>query len=206
MILNSETKKGFIWIPKCAGHSITDVLFNNGFDFHVVSTEYNHVHALPYKEYYQDFQDHFVFCFVRNPWDRMLSYYSYLTQVQGPRLPSVVVDYREEDWNQGFTHWLTQTECHFYMESKYKTMPVQKRPQSDYFTDENGKTLVQFIGRIERVHQDFAVVSKELGITEPLDHLNLSEHGDYQEIYDNTARDFVEQWHQDDITRFGYKF
>jgi len=63
-----------------------------------------------------------------------------------------------------------------------------------------------FIGRYERLHQDFQTVCDRIGIEGSLPHVNGSRHEHYTEYYDDKSRAFVAERCLRDIERFGYRF
>jgi chondroitin 4-sulfotransferase 11 len=70
MILNKKYKFIFVHIQKNAGSSIKKSLlsFEN-------SEQHKYSHSFIDTEI-GNFEDHFKFCFVRNPWDRLVSWYN----------------------------------------------------------------------------------------------------------------------------------
>ena len=70
MLINHNYKFIFVHIQKTAGTSITSVLNE------IPGTEplyYSHSQINVLKEEYEDY---FKFCFVRNPWDRLYSWWN----------------------------------------------------------------------------------------------------------------------------------
>ena len=81
------------------------------------------------------------------------------------------------------------------------------RDQTSYLVDENGNTLVEFIGRFENLEKDFlhaaAMVARP---AERLDNVNPSGHAHYSTFYTAESRDAVARSFARDIARFGYDF
>lgn len=146
------------------------------------------------------FRDYFVFGFVRNPWDRLVSEYRYrgypypfrdfvLAKFPGP------ADDNYRTGVGGYRHVL---------------------PQSDFLFDAAGNQLVDFIGRFENLAGDFAVVRERVGLPPgELPHVNRSNAPApaqprcgpaYRDYYDAETRGFVETFYANDIDRFGYAF
>ena len=78
--------------------------------------------------------------------------------------------------------------------------------QHDYVTNENGKVMVDFLGRYERLEQDFAAACDRIGIAPRLPHLNKSDRNSYQIYYTPETRDIVATLCRRDIELFGYSF
>lgn len=52
--------------------------------------------------------------------------------------------------------------------------PSQKKNQLDWFTNERGEVIVDYIGRFESLNKDWAYISTQLGIQQSLPHLNIN--------------------------------
>lgn len=137
----------------------------------------------------------FRFAFVRNPWDRMLSLYSFLKARPADRLPEarMLADFsefvRRAEQGEG---WITGLHS--------------MRPQADFTTDERGRPALDHIGRFETFDEDIARIGERLGLRIRTPHLNRSEHAGYREVYDPASRDAVGRLFADDIERFDYEF
>ncbi len=130
----------------------------------------------------------FKFAFVRNPWDRLVSRYSYLLRT---------TDHPRHEFVKG----LDDFESYLQWEIRRGKMH-----QHTYVTDGRGNWLVDFIGYFERLEADFAKVCKRLGISAELPRANISSHRDYRTYYNDRTRDFVAKHFQRDIELFGYTF
>lgn len=135
--------------------------------------------------------DYFTFSFVRNPWDRMVSWYSMAMQNVSLHTPSL------ERIRQagGFDKFL-----------KLDGLAHSSNNQLDYLTDEDGNIIVDFIGRYEQLRMDFNTICERLDMQAILRHLNFSRHGDYQDYYNDETRELVAKRFAKDIEVFGYTF
>jgi hypothetical protein len=71
----------------------------------------------------------------------------------------------------------------------------------------DGKVIVDYIGRFERLQECFDEVSSRLGLAPTkLPHLNASRHAPYTEYYSATTAEEVRHLYARDIKTFGYKF
>lgn len=125
-----------------------------------------------------EFNSYFVFGFVRNPWDRIVSIYHGRQQRLHDRLPPFDVFVRK----------------------------INAAPQA-YWFKHNGKIRAHFIGRFEHLERDFNQVCRATGIGEvPLPHMNKSIHRHYKDYYTPELQSIVSQKYHEDIETFGYTF
>lgn len=128
----------------------------------------------------------FKFSFVRNPWDRFVSAYVYLSEKQNDEYQEYIKPFKsfKEFVINGSIEGL-----HFKTQS--------------YWLD----TDLDFIGRFENLQLDFNnLLDRLLLPSQLLDHKNRTEHKPYHEYYEQQTIDCVGQKYKEDIKRFGYKF
>jgi len=133
------------------------------------------------------FGDCYKFAFVRNPWDWLVSLYSYLVQTPSHRHHRMV---KAMNFDQ-------------YVEFETRR---GRRSQHEFVTDRNGGLLVDFVGRFERLHDDFARVCNTLEIEAVLPHSNGSSHRDYRDYYCRRTIELVRRHFQRDVELFEYTF
>ena len=127
------------------------------------------------------------FAFVRNPWDRVVSVYHYQRQQHPERHPIAGLEFREYILRGGSG-------------SAQATF-------TDFVSDpESGEVLVDFIGRFERLAEDFEEIGRKLGLEAALPHVNRSDHHGYRQYYDDETRELVAEWCKRDIEWIGYTF
>jgi hypothetical protein len=81
------------------------------------------------------------------------------------------------------------------------------RNQIDYLTDDSGTLIVDFVGRFERLQEDFDEISRRLGRTPvALPRTNASRHAAYTECYTPATAEIVAKRYARDIAQFGYRF
>jgi len=181
----------FIHVPKTAGSSVADALFHAP-SRHVPYTEY--LRANPRK-----FRSYFKFAFVRNPWDRLVSTWSFL---------------RSGGMNERDRAWASE---HLARYMDFRTFVcdglcrpevlswVHFRPQSDFICAADGVAMVDFVGRFERLQDDFAVVAARLGMDTSLEPSNTSHHEPFERYYSEETAEVVGRVYARDAETFGYR-
>jgi hypothetical protein len=128
------------------------------------------------------YSDYFTFCFVRNPWDMVVSKY---------------FDLKTEKCETAKT-----------FKSFLKNLPKwHSHLQLDYISDSENNILVDFIGRFEKLQDDFNTVCDKFGLEKnKLPHKNSTNHLDYTQYYDGETKEIVNRIFKKDIDFFDYKF
>jgi hypothetical protein len=139
----------------------------------------------------RQFESYFKFGFVRNPWDRVVSLYERTEPIQ----------MKDKMSFDEFVEWIQFSSATCIHSSPH-------RYQLDWFLDGSGDMLADFIGRFERLDQDWAVVADKLGITDKtLPHARENPRArHYTEYYNARTRDLIAQKFRVDIEHFGYEF
>jgi hypothetical protein len=144
---------------------------------------------------HEAFADLFKFSFIRNPWDRAVSQYAY-TKKSRPDLRRIL----------GLTRFMS---FRSYLTAVQRAADhPQWRPQHLFIEDQAGELLVDYVGRFERIAEDFAVIAARIGLTgTPLPHSNRSARkADYRDYYTAHTRSMVSSIYEADIERFKYLF
>jgi len=190
----------FVHIPKTAGNSIQTVLRDYSEDqlvalrkeqdgierFGLRNPKYKirkHSTLSEYRDALgEQFRSLYKFTCVRNPWDRMVSYY--FTSTQNP-----------ETWSR----------------KEFRGTILKAVSAADYLRLDNGEedpfANVDYIMRFENLTNDFQTVCSRLDISPPrLPQYNRSNRGHYSRYYDEELRELVRARFAAEIERFGYMF
>lgn len=209
MVINDRHRFVFIHVPKSAGRSMKQALealpgnnsrwpaASNHEPLSVFRARWRQRRSLADRILRRSPDGYTTFGFVRNPWDRIASLYRYLTE-KSSRKPGVHTLKSFEDFllqaDDGVA-WIN--ELHSF------------RRQTDFFTDEHGRTRIEFVGHFEHLEEDVARVGDLLGIGFRMPHINRSS---------NSDRDYRQDYRSDrlvaiirnrfgrDIEQFGYEF
>ena len=138
----------------------------------------------------KQFETYFKFGFVRNPWDRVVSLYERKEKGQ----------LRDKMTFEQFVDWIQYSSATCIHSSP-------QRYQLDWFVDPNGAVIADFIGKFERLDEDWEFVAKKLGISETLPHRRPNpRERHYTEYYNTRTRDLIATKFRIDIEHFGYEF
>jgi hypothetical protein len=229
----------FVHIPKTAGQSIEayfqrrlelpeasrdELLLGKNTDPALGPPRLSHLKA---REYLaggyispEAFAGYYKFGFVRNPWDRLVSFYKYRGHAHRYDFKTFVFKHMPKPgWSNDY--------CHV-------------TPQYEFLYDAEGQRMVEFVGKFEHLQRDFDQVCEALGLPAgKLPHVNKSLHehtvwsvlrGErrkivrnlkrilrsgrmarntfphYSQYYDAEAREFVAELYAKDIAAFDYRF
>jgi hypothetical protein len=131
---------------------------------------------------------YFSFAIVRNPWDRHVSFFHYIR--------------RDSTHHQ---HALFQEFPDFTAYARWR-IDNPNRLQRTLVCDDEGRLLVNFIGRYENLAADFSTVCGRVGATIDLPRKNVSNDRPYREFYNAESRDLIARATAPDIELFGYEF
>jgi len=210
---NHDLKAIFIHIPKTAGLSIRNCLSNNGFyhkghvsNFYTRDTTISTRHQ-PSKNLNKNCIDnYFKFCFVRNPWDIVVSSFlwwhgmyewSKRTGRGHNRKKKIATEISEmtfHDFVKKYPH-------------KINEVDHQNLGQHFWLEDETENKTVDFIGKFENLQEDFNIICDKIGIPkQQLSHKNATKRNHYTEYYNDETQEIVAKKYAKDIEYFGYKF
>jgi|SaaInlStandDraft_1057018.scaffolds.fasta_scaffold32445_3 chondroitin 4-sulfotransferase 11 len=184
----------FIHVPKSAGRSIVRGLFNVKSVEHAPADWYQRLDR-------EKFERYFKFTFVRNPWDRAVSAYTYLKN--GGSAAS------EED--QHWAHFINSFDSFDDFVCQWMTADNIMRnalltPQILFLQDEYGRLAMDFVGRFESLTEDFATIANRLKLDTTLPHINQSRQASYQDFYSEKSKNIIADLYAVDIDTFGYSF
>jgi hypothetical protein len=188
-----KTKSIFIHITKSAGTSLAKTIYEE-LPYHYTAQQYRVIFGA------ENFNDYYKYAFVRNPWDRLYSAFSFL---------------KDGGWNQDDALWSRENLSHidsfdtFVMEwfGKDKlNSHIHFWPQSKFLCDRHGCPLINEIFYFENINSDFQTVCERLSTTCDLTHTNRSKRNSYKNVYTRESIDKVSQVYSQDIKNFGYTF
>jgi len=178
-MINHKHKFIYLHTPKTGGMSIGSALYE----------------ALGIKDIYQSFhihyddlneeilRDYFVFTFVRNPWDRIVSDYRYKEEINANFSFESFSNNPQFCYEQQYKTSVKPTDINFFDNHKdtsnYFSEFIHTISQLDFLKgkfNHNIDTLpfINFTGRYENIEQDFKYICDKIGITAKLPHKNFT--------------------------------
>ncbi|MFL6722626.1 MAG: sulfotransferase family 2 domain-containing protein [Sphingomicrobium sp.] len=207
MIISALHKFIFVAIPKTGTHSVRQALrehmgprdleqvglfVQKRFPIpELAQLQHGHLSLRQVQPYLrpEEWQSFFKFAFVRNPFDRFISYCAFRTRGQ---------DLFERDPKSVMRHYLFEA-------------PPQDhllfQPQYQFVTGDDGQPLTDYVGRVERMQESYDEIAGKIGIpSRPLERINATERRDYRDYYDQQLIDGVARLYARDLELFGYQF
>ena len=209
-----DINKKFIFThpPKCGGTSIEELVgflvlrdrFPSAAPFKHASLE-THIQKL--KEKKVPIEDIFKVSIIRNPWDRVVSFYNhnkhkaydfYTNEQPNKPLPQEVVDARELTFNQ-----FVYKHCKHNFNSNTVTTPYM-------FAD--NKFFMDYVIRLEHIEEDLSKIKDviQIDLSGGVPHRNdtdqFTARKPYSEYFDQKTKNYITQLFEWDIKTFNYKF
>lgn len=139
-----------------------------------------------------DIRRAFTFTLVRNPWDRVVSYYHWL---------------REQSFDHPAVALAKARDFSGFLNAPETIAALTAEPFAQYMTARDGKEYCTAYLRLEHIDRDAAVLWDHLGFELSLPHLNRSTRNkSYPDYYSDADRDLIAGISAADIGRFGYRF
>jgi hypothetical protein len=130
----------------------------------------------------------FKFAFVRNPFDRFVSYCAFITR-DGDEF---------ENDPQAVMRDVLAHPPHDH---------ILFHPQHSFVTDPSGALLADYVGRVEEMQKSYDEISARVGIpTSRLEKVNATKRRNYREYFDDKLIEGVAKLYARDLELFGYEF
>ena len=207
MIISHQHRFIFAAIPKTGTHSVRHALrehmsaedleqvglfVNKRFPFEeLAKIRHGHISLHQVRPFLGDeaFASYFKFAFVRNPFDRFVSYCAFMTRENGAF---------DRDPKEVMRRMLFELRPMHH---------VLFQPQHTFVTDDDGRLLADYIGRVEEMQASYDHICGRIGIpSAELGQVNSSKRGLYRDYYDQQLIDGVAELYATDLKLFGYGF
>jgi hypothetical protein len=137
----------------------------------------------------EKFARYFKFAFVRNPWERLVSEYEYILRQAGHGRHARVS--RLDNF------------------SEFIRMQIPRRDayQINMLCDKKGRLLVDFVGKLEDLQNDWQTACVRAGIPyQALPRKNVTQYRNFRDFYDQDCILLVAKHWAREIEQFGYSF
>jgi len=181
-------------IPKTGGTSLYFALKDENIVYH------GHDHILKHVRPSQLFK-YWVVAFVRNPWDRLVSLFFYISKETNPIHP-----YSKIKTNEYYAKYKGDFQL-FIDDFAKGRVPYRNlyKPQVWHIRSTFHKQLPHFIGRFENLQKDFDYICNVTRIpNRKLPVTRTSKHKYYMDYYNERSIKIVEKIYKEDIEAFGY--
>lgn len=205
-MIDHERKFIFIHIPKTGGTSVEHTLFSSWEEIsknelfggpnpyqmdNLCHLKFNHIIQSVGEKI---FNSYFKFSFVRNPWDKAVSLFFFSQRPNRKDLRSLLKLEDTYDFKT-FVSALIEAPSHPFFDSQHT------------FFYKDGKSCIDFIGKIENFQNDFDIICENIGITNTtLPRLHCTEHSLYTNYYDDKTIDSIAKRYKEDIIYFNYEY
>jgi sulfotransferase famil protein len=215
MLISEEKRFLFVHVQKTGGVTISRLLEEavpdaaNLIPRHMIARHAIERNLIP--------EDYFKFAFVRNPWERLVSWYAMIDRAR-KRVSWDEPSVRRRRFRKNpLYRYVYEHGPTFEDFVKNCTQPrmVNGVPYSfafnqlDYLTDEKGELLMDFVGRFENFSEDLRLLFDRLGLPAPeVAHENRGRRRKrhYSRFYTPETKKIVAQRFERDIEYFGYEF
>lgn len=225
-MISHKYKFIFIHIPKAAGTTIEKALYQYASDsFGSPWAKKNKCYRN--KELFKTIEthpDYYTFTFSRNPYSKIVSLYHFFNFYKSmsferflakacefialgaeriySKMPYNATGLKVNFPNLAPVDYLIKI-CNYPFHDN-GNIGYHILPQSYFITQ---KDHINFIGKTERLQQDFDDICDTIGIPQQkIPHLRKTKHKHYTKYYNNETREIVARYYAKDIEYFGYKF
>jgi hypothetical protein len=215
MVYSQQKKFLFIHIQKTAGTTIRKVLLAATDDAKWLDGHYaTHLSAswARMRLGIDHFSDLKTFAFVRNPFDRLVSWWADIKNSEKdlPGEDALPLAHEPNVLRLDVLKNCTSFEDFIlYAPSRcsHEIAPWFSRNQLDWLSDRGNNILVKRIGRFENFQEEFLAILRWLNIeNSELPYENKVEHKHYRDHYSSRMQKEVTQRFQRDLIYFGYQF
>lgn len=149
------------------------------------------------------YENYFKFCFVRNPWARLVSCYGNKIK-RGKGMEPSFAKFGVFNAEMSFEEFVRAV-----VDIKDSDADNHFKSQYTFITNECGKTFVDFIGKLENSDKDFSYVLEKLNRNDILiPHIRKNHYikKKYKSYYTKELRDMVGKRYSKDIKLFEYDY
>jgi len=214
----------FVHIPKTGGNSVAHYfkfkqnnsnffgrskvkkIYENSTAKILAGHEYSH-YTLRLLKKHIDIKKYFIFSFVRNPFDKLVSEFFWRIKYKLSFYPFFEIELKPSNFelflnklqevNLTFKENKIIWESHLYPQTKFLFLKRKNK---------KNKLEIDFLGRFENFSEDMKKLSSMLEIEGSPIFKNATEHEPYKNYYNKSSKKIVETLYADDLNNFNYIF
>ncbi|NOQ72994.1 MAG: hypothetical protein GQ574_13375 [Crocinitomix sp.] len=191
MIISHKLKIIFIHVQRTGGTTISNILRENSvasFDNH---SQHSNTRTFD-PAFLEKYKDYYTFGFTRNPWTRMLSWYSLVYFNDQKSLP-------EE--RKRFEKFLELDSAADFTKQFFHYNAL------DYFSTEKSELIADEIFHYENIESEIGVLLNQFNLTiKEIPVTNETSKKNYKEFYTDKSRSLIAEKCKKDIAYFNYVF
>lgn len=199
MFINNDRRFIFVHVPKTGGISVTKQLsvdFASDDCSWELYNDSQHLSAFALREKYPDY---FIFSFIRNPYDRMISFYHFkdrqvVRAVRKTKLKNRVIFPPFKIFVKNLVE-------------NGKMANLMTNSQKSFLCSKSGYMICDWVGRFESLRDDYRHVLARFddGVHDLIIHKNKSvDRKGLESYYDDETRERVFRFWKEDFDEFGY--
>lgn len=210
MIITGNYKLGFVHIPKTSGTSLRNWfkrITEERKDATCVEVGYHS--TLPEMQLPSDYQSVAV---IRNPWDRMVSFYEFTKYCEknefGKNGGAILMGEPSKDMD--FNEWMKYAHGYYYTTPRHKEFTKERQPF--WFTPLTPQTIwlpqdPDILIRFENLREGYMKLHTIMETNLQIPHIfKTDKQSAYQDYYNDHSRELVAKYFALDIERWGYTF
>jgi len=205
MIVSFQHRFIFIAIPKTAGHAIRKGLrellgpkdweqcslfeekrFPNP---EIAQLGHGHITARQIAEHLptSSYRDFYSFAFVRNPYDRFVSFCSFIHRDNDVMIRKPLQTMKS------------------ILRNKRMHQQILMRPQHEFICNKDGDVMINHLAHFENIQSEFNNIMRHFNQNDyQLPRINESLHADFRDYYDSALEDEVYHFYKKDFELLGY--
>jgi hypothetical protein len=164
------------------------------------------------KKNINNYSDYYKFAFVRNPWDRLVSCYLDKIKENADVNPPTFINGVHKGLLK-YSVFKAGMPFEEFVEASIEIPDINAdthfRSQYTFITDNNGKLLIDFLGKFENLNEDFLKLCEKLeltNITLPSLNSRIKNSKSYRDYYTQDLKNKVKKRYSKDIELFKYDF
>ena len=210
MIVSGNYKLGFVHIPKTSGTSLKQwfqAIVQQRNDAEIIEIGYHS--TLPEMQLPADYTSVAV---IRNPWDRMVSFYEFTKHCREQQVEKQggAILMGEPSTDMDFNDWMLHAHKYYYVTPRHAEYASERQPfwftpltPQSIWLPQDPNILIKF----EHLGEGYMKLHEIMKTNAKIPHFyKMEKQGSYQDYYNDHSRQLVAKYFALDIERWGYTF